>query len=198
MITLTCIIGYQDKENDCIWIGGDSLGSNGYTKAVEKQSKVFRNEIFKNVIMGSTSTFRHIDLLKYATDLFNEADFYKKTELNHKYMVTVFIPKIIELFKNGLVSYDEKKRGADFIVGAGNNLFRVQSDYSVLAPELGFCSVGCGEEVAMGSLITTKDMDMKIPDKIKLALEAAESYSCGVQRPFRIINTKDEEEIVIE
>ena len=194
---MTCIIGYLDKQNDCVWIGGDSLGSNGYTKSVEKQSKVFRNEIFKNVVMGSTSTFRHIDLLKYSTDLFNEVDFYKKTELNHKYMVTTFIPKVIELFKNGLVSYDEEHRGTNFIVGAGNNIFEVQTDYSILVPELGFCSVGSGEDVAMGSLITTKDMDMSIPDKIKLALQAAEGYSCGVQRPFRIINTKNEDEIVI-
>ena len=42
-------------------------------------------------------------------------------------------------------------------------------------------------DVAMGSLITTKDEDISIPDKIKKALVAAETYCCGVQRPFRII-----------
>lgn len=194
---MTCIIGYLDKKNDCVWIGGDSLGSNGYTKSVEKQSKVFRNDIFKNVIMGSTNTFRHIDLLKYSADLFDEVDFYKKTELDHKYMVTKVIPKIITLFKDGLVSEDEKNRGANFIVGAGNNLFEIQDDYSVLNPELGFCCVGCGYAVAMGSLLTTKNMDLSIIDKIKMALESAEEYCCGVQRPFRIINTKNEEEIIL-
>ena len=68
---MTCIIGYIDKKENCVWIGCDSLGSNGYTKAVESQPKIFRNEIFKNVVMGSTSTFRHIDLLKYSTNLFD-------------------------------------------------------------------------------------------------------------------------------
>jgi len=194
---MTCIIGYLDKKNDCVWIGGDSLGSNGYTKAVEQQPKVFRNEIFKNVIMGSTSTFRHIDLLKYTPDLFNEIDFYKNTTLDHKYMVTKFVPKIITLFKNGLVSESEQNRGANFIIGAGNRLFEVQQDYSVLVPELGFCSVGCGEYVAMGSLLTTQNDDIDIPTKIEIALSAAENYCCGVQRPFRIINSKDEKEIII-
>lgn len=194
---MTCIIGYLDQQNDCVWIGGDSVGSNGYTKSIEKQSKVFRNDIFKNVIMGSTSTFRHIDLLKYSTDLFDEIDFYKKTTLDHRYMVTKFIPKVITLFKDGLISMDEKRRGASFIIGAANNLFEIQEDYSVLTPELGFCSVGCGVDVAMGSLFTTKDMEMSIPDKIKIALEAAENRCCGVQKPFRIISTKGEEEILI-
>lgn len=195
---MTCIIGMIDKENDCVWIGGDSLGSNGYTKAIQSQPKVFRNKVFKNVVMGSTSTFRHIDLLKYSDKLFDEIDMYKETELNHEYMVTKFIPNTISLFKEGVVNSSETNRGANFIVGAGNKLFEIQSDYSVLEPSLGFCSVGCGEDIAMGSMVTTKDMDMTVPKKIELALKSAEELSCGVQRPFYIINTKDEEVIEIK
>ncbi|WP_206459347.1 hypothetical protein [Anaerovorax sp. IOR16] len=195
---MTCIIGYADKENDCTWIGGDSLGSNGFTKDVQTPSKVFRNKVFKNVVMGSTSTFRHIDLLKYSDKLFDEIDMYKNTELNHEYMVTKFIPKLITLFKDGVVSYPEQGRGANFIIGAGNKIFEIQGDYSVLEPTLGFTAVGCGEYTAMGSLTTTKNMDISIPERITLALESAEECCCGVQRPFVIMNTKDEEVIVIE
>lgn len=196
---MTCIIGYLDKKNKCTYIGCDSLGSNGYTKTVEHQPKIFRNEIFENVVMGSTSTFRHIDLLKYSKELFDEIDKYKDVKINHKYMVTKFIPKVHTLFENGIFDEDSKNKGANFIVGVEDKLFEIQNDYSVLQPELGFCSVGCGESIAMGSLITTKDDDnMSIQDKITKALESAEMYSCGVQRPFRIINTKNKEEIVIE
>ena len=195
---MTCIIGMLDKKNDCVWIGGDSLGSNGFTKAIEAQPKIFRNKVFKNVVMGSTSTFRHIDLLKYSETLFNEVDFYKDTPLDHEYMVTKFIPNIIKLFKDGLPSEDEKERGANFIVGAKNKLFEIQGDYSVLEPERGFTSVGCGEYAANASMFTTEGMKLSIPDRIKLALQSAESCCCGVQRPFRIMNTKDEEVIVVE
>ena len=195
---MTCIIGMIDKENDCVWIGGDSLGSNGYTKAIQQQPKIFRNKIFKNVVMGSTSTFRHIDLLKYSDKLFDEIDVYKKTELDHEYMVTKFVPNIITLFKEGLIDRTEINRGANFIVGAGNKLFEIQDDYSVLVPSLGFCSVGCGQDIAMGSMVTTKDMDMTVPEKIELALKSAEECSCGVQRPFYIMNTKDEEVIEVK
>jgi len=178
-------------------MGGDSLGSNGYTKEVNAQSKIFRNEVFKNVVMGSTSTFRHIDLLKYADSLFNEVDFYKDTKLDHKYMVTKFTPNLIKLFDDGIKSEKSEDKGANFIIGAKNKLFEVQGDYSILEPSDGYTSVGCGEDIAMGSLYSTKDLAIPIKDKIKIALEAAEHISCGVQRPFKIINTKDEEEIII-
>lgn len=59
---MTCIIGYLDKKNKCTWIGCDSLGSNGYTKAVESQPKIFRNKVFENVILVLP---QHLDILIY-------------------------------------------------------------------------------------------------------------------------------------
>lgn len=194
---MTCIVGFTDYINNVSWIGADSLGSNGYTKATEMPSKVFRNAMFKNVLMGGTTTFRHLDLLKYSETLFSEIDLYKNVDIDHKYMVTKFIPNVIELFKNGIVDESETNRGGNFIVATPGKLFKIQTDYSVLEPELGICAVGCGESVAMGSLLTTKDMDMTPVEKITKALEAAERYCCGVQRPFRILCTDGRDEIVV-
>jgi len=195
---LTCIIGFADRKNGVSWIGGDSLGSNGYTKAVEMPSKVFRNNTFDNVLIGGTTTFRHLDLLKYSDSLFDEVDLLKKTEIDHRFMVTKFIPRVIALFKDGVVHEGEKDRGGNFIVATPGKVFEVQGDYSVLEPELGICAVGCGEKVAMGSLLTTKDLDMPPEEKILKALEAAEQYCCGVQRPFRILCTDGRDEIIIK
>ena len=195
---MTCIVGYLDLQNDCVWVGGDSCGSNGYTQAIYTQSKVFRNEVFKSAIMGSTCTFRHIDLLKYA-ELFDKVDFLEDVNVDHKYMVTKFIPKLHTLFKDGIFSEKEEDRGDSFIVGVKNKLFEVQQDYSVLVPRDNFCAVGCGWAVALGSLYSTKDSKMPVQDKVRLALEAAEHVAMGVQRPFKIINTKDyDKEIVVE
>ena len=158
---------------------------------------MFWNELFKNVLIGGTTTFRHLDLLRYSEDLFDEVDFYKKSEIDHKFMVTKFIPKVVKLFKQGIISSPETERGGNFIVATPGRVFEIQSDYSVLEPELGICSVGCGEEVAMGSLLTTMQMDMKPEDKIVMALKAAEQCCCGVQRPFRILCTDGSDEIII-
>lgn len=194
---MTCIIGFTDRANNISWVGGDSLGSDGYVKSAELPAKVFRNETFKSVLIGGTTTFRHLDLLKYSEDLFDEVDLYKKTELDHKFMVTQFIPKVIKLFKEGVVGEIETERGGNFIVATPHRVFEIQPDYSVLEPELGICAVGCGREVAMGSLITTIGMDIPPQDKIVMALKAAEQYCCGVQRPFRILCTDEREEIVV-
>jgi len=196
---LTCIIGYIDKKNDCVWMGCDSLGSNGFIKNVESSAKAFHNNVMKNVIMGGTTTFRHLDLLRYSDKLFDKIETHEKPKIDHEYMVTKFIPKVAELFKDNIFDEDAKDRGANFIVGVDNKLFEVQSDYSVLEPMDGICAVGCGEYTAMGSLYSTKNDETKtIPERIQIALEAAEHCCCGVQRPFRIINTKNEDEIIIE
>lgn len=198
---MTCIVGFVDKENDCVWMGADSLGSNGYTKSVNTQHKVFHHDVFKDVVMDSTTTFRHIDLLKYSEDLFPEIDFYKDKEIDHKYMVKTFIPNLITLFQKNILSESETNRGANFLLGAKNKLFEIQGDYSVLVPNHGFAAVGSGEDVAIGSLITTtqyfKDSLSPI-DHILYALRAASDYCCGVQGPFIIINTKSDEVLAID
>lgn len=196
---MTCIVGFVDKKNDCVWMGGDSLGSNGYTKNVETNEKVFHHNLFKDVVMGSTTTFRHIDLLQYSENLFPEIDFYKKSEIDRAYMVKTFIPNLISLFQNNIYHENAVNKGGNFLLGAKNKLFEIQCDYSVLESATGFASVGCGEDVAMGSLISTTKLkpDLEPKEHIRLALEAAEQACCGVQRPFRIINTKDPEQVIL-
>lgn len=198
---MTCIIGFIDKTNECVWMGADSLGSNGYTQSIYTQPKVFHHDVFKNVVMGSTTTFRHIDLLKYSENLFPEVDFYKKKEIDHKYMVKTFIPNLINLFQNNIKGEAETDRGANFLLGANNQLFEIQPDYSVLVPERGFAAVGCGGPVAMGSLITTTKYfgdNLSPKDHILYALRAATDYCCGVSGPFVIINTMNDEVLTFD
>lgn len=63
----------------------------------------------------------------------------------------------------------------------------------------GYSAVGCGEVTAKGSLYaTTKYMKDFTPEQhILTALEAAEKNCCGVQRPFVILNTKNEDVIIV-
>lgn len=194
---MTCIVGCIDKRTNSVWMGADSLGSNGFIKVSESMPKIFRHQFFENVIIGSTTTFRHIDLLKYSKDILPEIDWYKKTEITHEYMVTKFIPELIKLFNDGIISEKAEEKGANFLIGINNNLFEIQSDYSVLCPRDGFTAVGCGEYHAVASMITTKDMDMTVRERIEKALYVAEYSTCGVQRPFKLLNTIDKEEIII-
>ena len=112
-------------------------------------------------------------------------------------MVTTFVPNIITLFENGIK--DSGDKGGNFLVGIDGKLYEIQNDYSVLEPLAGYSAVGCGEVTAKGSLYaTTKYMKNFTPEQhILTALEAAEKNCCGVQRPFVILNTKNEDIIIV-
>lgn len=196
---MTCIVGYLDRKNGCTWIGGDSLGSNGFTKEIIALGKVFKCRSHKSVVIGSTTSYRHIDLLRYSENLFPEIDAIHGAAIDHQYMVKEFVPRLVELFGTGVKDKEELERGGNLVVGAGDRLFEIQCDYSVIQPSEDFCAVGSGEIAALGSLFTTKSIkDMSIPDRILKALEAAEHVCVGVKRPFILKNTQDDSVIKVE
>jgi hypothetical protein len=61
----------------------------------------------------------------------------------------------------------------------------VFSDYQVAESVLDYEAVGCGTDIAMGSLHATGEhTTMYAVQRIKAALEAAEEFSAGVRGPF--------------
>lgn len=68
-------------------------------------------------------------------------------------------------------------------------------------PDRDFAAVGCGRDVAIGSLISTTQYfknDLSPADHILYALRAASDYCCGVQGPFVIINTMDDKVLTFD
>lgn len=125
---MTCIVGLV--HNDTVYIGGDSLGSNGFSKVVRKDKKVFHLKDIDNAVMGYTSSFRMGQLLMYGTGLIDKRDTYEK-DINHEYLVTKFIPNVIRVLEEGGYSRNNsgQKSGGEFLIGYKNQLFQVESDY---------------------------------------------------------------------
>lgn len=190
---MTCVIGYLDKKNDCVYLGGDSLGSNGWMKTTYHQRKVFHSKDTDNLIIGLSGTF-NLQALEYEK-LFDELELLKD-KIDREYLITKFVPKLREVVNkyNANMNKDNlnQMEGA-LLFGYKSQLFQIQCNYSLLEPANGFDVIGCGYQVALGSLYTTKDADMSIEDKIIKALEASEALNEGVQRPFYIVNTKNKE-----
>lgn len=190
---MTCVIRYLDKDNDCVYLGGDSLGSNGWTKTVYKQRKVFHSKDTDNLIIGLSGTF-NFQALEYEK-LFDELELLKD-KIDREYLITKFVPKLREIVNKYNANTNKNSLNqmeGELLFGYKNQLFQVQCDYSLLEPSIGFNAIGCGYQVALGSLYTTKDTDLSIEDKIVKALEASEALNEGVQRPFYIVNTKNKE-----
>jgi ATP-dependent protease HslVU (ClpYQ) peptidase subunit len=179
---MTCIVGLV--HNGITYIGGDSLGSNGYSKTVRLDKKVFKLKDSENAILGYTSSFRMGQLLMYAKGLIDSRD---EPNIDHEYLVTKFIPNVIRLFEDG------EKTGGHFLLGYKDKLYKIESVYQVGEPIKQYDACGSGEYFALGSLYTTEGLGLTPEERIHTALLAASEFGEGVQSPFYILNTSDNE-----
>lgn len=171
---MTCIVGLVNKGK--VYIGADSCGSNGFTKETRIEPKVFKNGDF---LIGCTSSFRMIDLLKWK---FNPPTI-KDGDNLHKFLSTEFVDAVRKLFvDNGYAVTSEDWKSGTFLVGVKGRLFKIDNDFQV--SEHDYTACGSGEYHALGSLYTSK-MSSPVKD-INKALETASHFITTVSPPFII------------
>lgn len=174
---MTCIAALVHDGR--VYMGADSAGVSGWDLTVRADQKVFRNGPF---LMGFTTSFRMGQLLRYH---FVPPPHPEGVTVD-RYMVTTFIDAVRDCLKAG--GYARKKEDAEeggtFLVGYRGRLFEVESDYQVGESVLSFNAVGCGAGYALGAFYATVLLVNDPEARVRLALEAAESFSAGVRRPF--------------
>jgi ATP-dependent protease HslVU (ClpYQ) peptidase subunit len=179
---MTCIVALVD--NGIVHIGADSAGVSGLHRRVRKDEKVFINGPF---IMGFTTSFRMGQLLRYKFEppkqTVNQDDM--------QYMVTDFIDSVRRCFANNGFGDKDATVGGTFLVGYNGKIYQIDSDHQVGIPNESYSSVGCGYELALGSLHTTENFDIKPEKRIIMALEAASTFSTGVAPPFVLAKQKN-------
>lgn len=159
-------------------MGGDSAGVAGLSISIRGDEKVFSNGPF---IMGFTTSFRMGQLLRYKFDPPKQT--HGKDDM--RYMVTDFIDAVRKCFtENG---FGSASVGGTFLVGYNKKLYTIDSDYQVGIPTCNYDAVGCGSDIAIGSLHTTASLKMKPEDRVRKALEAAVEFNAGVRPPFTIL-----------
>ena len=78
--------------------------------------------------------------------------------------------------------------GAIFLLAHKDNLYRIESNFSVITFE-DYVVIGVGEEVALGSLAET--VGLKPEERILRALRAMQRHNRSVDPPYVLMNTKD-------
>ena len=192
---MTCIIGYVDKASSSssnkpvVWLGGDSCGSGNGSDHIYKNNKVFHYMNNPNIIMGGTTSFRHLDLLETTEGLFD--DFEDLENITRLDIVKYFIPRVQKAFQGNYLRGDDTDRGGNFLLGINDKLFEIQNDYSVLEPDSGIIAVGCGEDTAIVMLDAYNTLTKETPQtKLFRTLEYVSNYNQGVKPPFTVINTQ--------
>lgn len=184
---MTCIVAI--KENDKIYIGADSAAISDTSISIRKDPKVFKNGKF---IFGFSGSFRFGQLLRFS---FKPPKHEKKDDF--EYLCTDFVKKLQStLEKNGLGSENkrsEREVEGSAIIGYRGNIYMMDSDFQIAIPVDNFVAIGCGTDLALGSLHTTESLlglgeykKLSSETRIKLALTAASTYSSGVLPPFII------------
>jgi ATP-dependent protease HslVU (ClpYQ) peptidase subunit len=175
---MTCIVGLV--HDGAVWMGGDSAAAAGWDLTIRSDSKVFVTGPF---VMGFTTSFRMGQLLRYALEVPEQS---RKVD-DHAFMVTTFIDAVRDALKKGgyAKKENETESGGTFLVGYRGALYQIDSDYQVAIAVHPFAAVGCGAQVAHGSLFSTVDLPPR--ERVQRALEAAETFSAGVRGPFHVL-----------
>jgi hypothetical protein len=172
---MTCVAAVI-HEGD-VWMAADSAGVAGMGMTVRKDPKIYRNGEF---LIGYTTSFRMGQLLAFAfRPPVHEPDISVE-----RYLITAFVDSMRSTFKLGGFPKTDNgaEMGGEFLLGYRGRLFTICSDYQVGEDTLPFAAVGCGADIARGSLYATTKLDPE--SRLRLALSAAEAFSAGVRRPF--------------
>lgn len=180
---MTVIAGYTHKGH--VWLGGDSLRSNGHNGQAYRESKVFRNGDF---LIGATGSVRVAQLLRYS---FSPPEYSEGDDIM-AFMVNDFVESIRTLFRErGVMREDEgEDKGGEFLVGYRGQLYHIESDFQVGNPSFPFDACGSGEQYAHGAMYATKGAFFSSPEKfVTNALRAASEFAVGCAPPYHIVTT---------
>lgn len=184
---MTCIVALRGIKT--IFMGCDSAGVGGYSRVNRIDPKIYRIE--DKMLIGFTTSYRMGQLLGYSLTLpKHHSDVSVET-----YMSTLFIDAVRTCLKTGGWAEKEKdqERGGNFLVAYRARIFEIESDYQVGERSEDYSAVGCGFELALGSLYTSGRAavgSIHQRERVELALTAAAEFSAGVHPPFRIDELK--------
>lgn len=181
---MTCIVGLVHKGT--VYMGGDSAATGGTDIKVRLDPKVFI--VKEKFIIGFTSSFRMGQLLRFSL----KPVLHLNGLSDYAYMCTGFIDSVRKCFKDGGYmgkdkSDSEREEGGGFLVGYRGVLYEIEQDFQVGINKEPYCSVGCGEDYAHGSLFTTAKLGMSPRKRIITALETATHFSAAVRPPFILL-----------
>lgn len=191
---MTCIVGLVEKKR--VYIGADSFGSNETCQISRADQKIFRVSGKHDALIGFTGSFRMGQILQYSKGLIGV-----KAPCTHKYMVTKFIPNVIDIFdKNGLIQKGDLSQYPiePFLLAFKNKLFQIDSDFQVAESLCGYDAVGSGAVYALGSLASTGEFDIDPVQRVYLAIKASAKFGVGIGAPFHVYDTLSDKETIFE
>jgi len=176
---MTCIVA--TVENGKVYMGGDSLVSSGGYSRIKREKKVYRVDEF---LIGSAGSIRGSNLLRFSLNIPKNTG-----KDNFKYMVTVVVPIIRDLFKDeGYSKVDNNVEGinAQLLIGYRGVVYNLYGDFQVDIYAEDFTAVGSGKTYAVGAMEALNKTTLSPKEKIISALEIVGKYNTFVGAPYYV------------
>jgi hypothetical protein len=172
------------EKDGIVYMAGDSAASCAYFLENIVSPKIF---VRGEYIVGYTTSFRMGQLIEH-TLKFPKPKKNKKISDMH-FLVKKFIPALKACLRDhGFETSDSgEDRAGTFLLGFRGKLYRIQPDYSVIRSASLYNACGCGADLVLGSLFSTKDTNMAPRQRLTMALKAAEKFSTEVASPFHFL-----------
>lgn len=183
---MTCIVGLKSEKG--IYMAADSAGVDGHRMYVREDKKIF---FVRDMLIGGAGSFRVNQILQYHLNPppIDIPDTYQ-------WMVTQFIPHVIDLFRTHGVIQDDRGnsniKNGYFLVAFKGQLYTIFTDFQVAIDQDSFSCIGSGHEVASGAMYATDSLDLDPSTRVKLAIEAAARYITSVRLPVNVEFLKHE------
>lgn len=163
-------------------MGADSAGVGDLRILRRKDPKIYK---VGSMLIGFTSSFRMGQLLGHSLAI----PAHDPKTPTYEYMVTAFMDSVRSCLKSGgyLVTDNGNEAIGTFLVAYQGRIFEVGDDLQVGESVDPYQAVGCGIDLALGSLFTSSKSKITKPaEVVKTALSAAAEFSAGVRAPFLV------------
>ena len=188
------------KSGDTVYVGADSrFWYNTVSTLKENQSKVWKMKDF-SIIFAVCGHLVDGNIISMSDGVIDER--YKEKTIEFKDAVNIITPNIMSLLEQrGRIEYHSgiKKMQSDFLLAHRDRLFLISMESCVIEPDDDYIAIGSGQAVADGAFEAIKD-DAKFNPQQKLVkiLAAVCSKDAWVGYPVRIINTRNDDIIIIK
>lgn len=186
---MTCIAAVV-ADDGTVHMGGDSAGIdvvNNLQLGIGTEAKVWKNG---GLMFGACGSFRVSQVIRWQVHV---PAYDPDTEIL-SYLTGPLMDSLRdELDVRGTLQawLDDATEGIDggLLIAVDGRVFEVYGDFGIGELVHGYGAIGCGGQIALGSLAATEGMGIKPKQRVKMALEAAERHSGGVRGPMHYIKS---------
>jgi len=201
-ISSTCLAALKAEDGN-LWFAGDRLITWYNGKALKRpRSKIAKRN---NILLAGTG---YCVICNLVVEQFPVPKYSADTHAPQEYMHTVFIPQLINWLRSeGWVDEGERRLNIDctedelksheypsatFLIGVGSEVYELDIDVRMISCDIVATpyAIGCGGDLALGSLYTTSSLDMTPKNRLKCALKVAAAVSPGCDDNIDILSNK--------